>query len=326
MEETSYPPLRKMYAYLRGAESMKFSTTNTTLRLMQLRKGTIHHLNEALHDRMMPPREAGEACQQMWATCDMNRTSRGEIERLVLPTLKELWSDHGFAHLLQGQEYIKKGWDARGGGYSDTVTEQGWKGFKTNFDLAEQELRKAWSLETNDTAIPIAMITICMGQNYSRNEMEHWFKRAMEIDPACYRAVQDKAFFLEPKWHGSAEEMLEFGRECARSTRWKGNVPLILVDCHESLCRYLDKDQQPQYWLNPAVWMDLRASYERFFELNPTDISYRHNYARAAYKCGQYQVFLDQVKRFDGTNFNYFGGPEKFADMLRIAKAKTEEK
>jgi len=326
LETMPYAPIRKTYVNLRAAQALKASVTNTPPRLMQLRRATVHHLNEALHDQMMPPREAAEVCRQVWNAFELNQSIRGDIEVQLVPTLEKLWPDHGFAHLLKGELLIKKAWDSRGSGYAPTVTEEGWKGFKASLDLAEKELRKAWDLDPKDTMIPISMITICMGQGYPREEMEHWFKRAMEIDPACHSAAYVKATYLEPKWHGGEEDLLEFGRECVTSTKWKGNVPLILAEAHERLVFYEEKDQRASYWLKPGVWEDMRRSYERYFELNPTDISYRHNYAKAAYNCGQPQVFLDQLTRFDGTNYVYFGGREKFDAMIRTAQAKTATK
>lgn len=326
IEALPYAPVRKLYVNLRAAESLKASVTNTPPRLMQLRRATVHHLQESLHDESMPPLEAAEFCRQIWSSFSLNQSIREEIEAHVTPTLDRLWSNHAFAHLLKGHLLIKKAWDARGGGDAPKATEDGWKEFKASLDLAETELRRAWDLDKTDAAIPVAMITACLGLSHPREEMEVWFKRAMEIDPRSYEAAFVKSTFLEPKWHGSEEALLEFGRECVSSAQWKGSVPLVLPKAHERLALYLEKDKRDSYWLKPGVWEDTRRGYERFFELNPTDTSYRHDYARAAYNCGQYQTFLAQLPRFEGTNYSFFGGKEKFDEMVRTAQAKTGAK
>ena len=323
MESMPYSPLRKAYASLRAAEELHLSVTNFPLQLIELRRSGVHHVNETLHDRMMPPHEASDICSVLWSICGNNKMMIRQIDETVLPTLDKFWADYGFTYLLKGRVYIRKAWDARGGGYAPSVTEEGWKEFKAQLDLSEKALRKAWALDQKDANIAVSMLTICLGKSYPRREMELWFKRAMDIDPACFEAVQSKALYLEPKWLGSAQEVLQFGTECVASTRWKGKVPVILAGIHDSLCGYLDENDQPRYWQDPAVWKDLQRSYERFFELNPKNVSYRHNYARHAYLCGKYQTFLAQLTYFQGTNYAYFGGQPAFEEMIRNAQAKT---
>ena len=91
----------------------------------------------------------------------------------------------------------------------------------------------------------------------------------MALDPTDYNACSAKLYYPEPKWYGSTQDMLEFGRECVTNHAWGGNVPLILVDAHRSIQRqYVDKLEQTNYWKQPEVWTDIKASFDRFFELN----------------------------------------------------------
>ncbi|MDB6129624.1 MAG: hypothetical protein JWM04_731, partial [Verrucomicrobiales bacterium] len=80
------------------------------------------------------------------------------------------------------------------------------------------------------------------------------------------------------------------------------------------------------YWKKPGVWDDLHASFERFFELNPEAAGARHNYARAAYQCGKYDAFLEQVALFPNTNFVYFGGKDQFDNMVKTASTRAAKK
>ena len=38
--------------------------------------------------------------------------------------------------------------------------------------------------------------------------------------------------WLDPKWHGSVEEMLAFGRACAATKNWQADITLVAVDAH----------------------------------------------------------------------------------------------
>jgi hypothetical protein len=149
--------------------------------------------------------------------------------------------------------------------------------------------------------------------------MEQWFERAMALDTNYYDAAKLMSFYLEPRWHGSDEQALEFGRKCVTSTNWGGRVPLVLPELHRSLARYHKLTDSPDYWQRAEVWDDVRPAYERFFQLNPEGFGYRHDYARDAFLCGHYSEFLAQTKLFPWTNFNFFGGEGRFREMLARA-------
>ena len=60
--------------------------------------------------------------------------------------------------------------------------------------------------------------------------MEVWFNRAMALDTNNFDACMSKMQFLYPRWNGSREDMIAFGRECVASTKWGGGVPLTLAE------------------------------------------------------------------------------------------------
>ena len=64
----------------------------------------------------------------------------------------------------------------------------------------------------------------------------------------------------------------------------------------------------------------MRAAFERFFELNPDQVGWRHDYARYAFRCEQWQEFLKQTQKFPSTNHAFFGGMERFNQMVKTAQ------
>jgi hypothetical protein len=324
IEQLGYSPIRKVYVNLRAAEAAMAVTprgTNVPPRETFLRRAAIHHLNEALHDAKMPPVEADVISRQVWEIAQPSSVGRYDIEGLLIPTLKERWGDHAFACWICGSFYLDQAWRARGSGFADSVSPEGWKGFHDNLKKADEILRHGWKADPSSADIPVAMIRVCMGQNNPREEMESWFERAMTINTNSYEAVEAKAYYLLPQWFGNDEELLAFGRECVASKKWGGRVPLILPWCHHELHQYSHKDDK-NYYAKPEVWRDIQSAYERYFELNPDDDSHRHNYASDAFRCGEYGAFLEQLPKFtSGTNYKWFGGKKKFDAMVQKAIA-----
>jgi hypothetical protein len=238
----------------------------------------------------------------------------------------ENWGETSHYHGLMAEVGVLRAWNARGSGYANTVTDQGWKKMEAELAAAERHLDQAWEMGLRNRALALVGMQIELGQGKGRAVAELWFERAMQTDPDNYEACMSMAYYLEPKWHGSEEECLQFARKCAGSEVWGGQVPLVLVDVHHKLAAWKEQKNDPAYWGRPQVWTDLQDSYEKFFwvNANPEAQSYRHNYARDAFLCGKYDAFLTQVGKFtSGTNHGFFGGAAAFDGMLSRARAAT---
>ena len=92
---------------------------------------------------------------------------------------------------------------ARGTGFANTVTEAGWEGHKKHLGIAEEALRASWDADPTDPEVATEMIRVCLGRSLPRDEMELWFKRAMEADGDYRNACAAKFQYLLPKWHGT---------------------------------------------------------------------------------------------------------------------------
>jgi hypothetical protein len=65
--------------------------------------------------------------------------------------------------VFKGRFYTEYAWDARGGGYADTVTEEGCKGFYQRLALAEQALTRAYELDPTDPDAATWMLQVVLG-------------------------------------------------------------------------------------------------------------------------------------------------------------------
>ena len=70
------------------------------------------------------------------------------------------------------------------------------------------------------------------------------------------------------------------------------------------------------------MWSDIRNSFERFFELNPKNDSWRHNYALFAWRAHDWDELNRQIPLLGEINYSYFGGQETYDRMVAEAKAR----
>jgi tetratricopeptide (TPR) repeat protein len=183
--------------------------------------------------------------------------------------------------VIMASELRSYAWDARGGGYANTVTPEGWKLMSERLAQAHALLEQAWEDEPNNGYVATQMINVLLGENAEREVMERWWQRAMRADPHNFEACSNKMYFLEPKWHGSNEDMVEFGRRLLKEGNWGDRLPLQLVSAHKRAASYGDKDT---YYKDPEVWADLNTVYTGFLKRFPDAIFDRTNYAWYAYQ------------------------------------------
>lgn len=130
---------------------------------------------------------------------------------------------------LIGEFEITEAWKARGNGYADTVTAEGWKGFREHLTQACTRLSTAWQENPTVPFAAEAMITVTMGgAGLDGVDEREWFDRTTA---ACFDympAYHSLLWAYRPRWGGSHALMLTFGKACANTRRYDTFVPAIL--------------------------------------------------------------------------------------------------
>lgn len=222
---------------------------------------------------------------------------------------------------FKGHFYIKFAWDARGGGWANSVTENGWKQFGERLAIAEQALTQSWEKDHNNALAAQRMLTVELGQGKGRDRMELWYKRALAADPDDLKAVTAKMYYLEPKWHGSPQDMLGFAHELYDSHNWRGEFPFQIASAYEKLLAYVP-DPKP-ILETPEVWSDLQLLYIPYLKVFPDDASIRSKYCYYACRCGHWDVAKKQFELLgDDAISSQFGGSQQMQGFKAEAAAK----
>ncbi len=319
-----YTSIRKFYGCLRAAEALK-PTNATPSEVHTWRNGASYYLTNALTDKTMPPVEVYQACSELLTAVQNNGQQMERFYRSFEPIIFANWPSEPSLYLLKGTFYRDYAWQGRGTDWARNVKPEQWALFEERLAIAEQALNKAWEMNPKDERIATAMINVELGQGRGRERMEQWFNRAMDLNTNCYEACATKRYYLEPKWHGSPDDMLEFAHECVNSKKWGGRVPLILLDAHVALEVYLTEAERKVYWKQPEVWQDINAAFEKFFALNPKQDRWRHTWALYAYRAEQWDTLNRQLPLLGKVSYGFFGGKDEFDRMVNLAREHARE-
>jgi tetratricopeptide (TPR) repeat protein len=133
--------------------------------------------------------------------------------------------DAWIAAIIQGEYHIAEAWKARGGGWASEVTEQGWKGFGNNLELARKNLSDAYESHPEFPESAARMVTVIMGNCSGADDERVWFDRAVAAQLDYTSAYMNLLLALKPRWGGSHKRMLGLARECLATKRFDTAVP-----------------------------------------------------------------------------------------------------
>lgn len=149
---------------------------------------------------------------------------------------------------------VRRAWRERGAGVADTVTPEGWEGFKKHLAAAHRELTRAWKLRPDLPYAAREMIAVTMGGMVEKEETTKlWFERAIaaqfDYEPA-YRAL---LWAMRPRWGGSYDQMLALACACMDTARYDTGVPRIFVRACADIADELHEDWPMLYRRQPEI-------------------------------------------------------------------------
>src|SRR5262249_5278135 len=139
--------------------------------------------------------------------------------------------DPWIEHLLVAGYLYRQGWQGRGDGFANTVTDEGWGIFHSCLGQARAHLITAWGMhpEFPEAAVEMIMAYRAVG-GLDEESPRFWFDQAVAAQIDAPRAHAQLLWASRPRWGGSHEEMLKLGLECLNTRRFDTVVPEVLHD------------------------------------------------------------------------------------------------
>lgn len=119
------------------------------------------------------------------------------------------------APVALAEAYINFAWHARGDGFSDTVTESGWKLFGQRAEQAKKILEDASSLPGRCPHWYVVMQLVAKAEGWDLAKSTELFKEANAMAPDYYYYDRYLAEYMLPKWGGEEGDAAHFAEQSA---------------------------------------------------------------------------------------------------------------
>lgn len=127
-------------------------------------------------------------------------------------------------NMLLGIWHRDTGWEARGGGFASSVTEEGWRVFGAHMPQATRAFSEAHASAPQRPEAAGQLIQ-CAYAGFSDEDPAVWFERGFRAQFDWASLYEYLAEALDPRWGGTEEELLGFASWCSRCTRFDTAVP-----------------------------------------------------------------------------------------------------
>jgi hypothetical protein len=207
---------------------------------------------------------------------------RADAKMANIPELEEM------RLMVRGSFWFDYGWEARTEAFAPAVPADGFQLLEGRHGVARKAFEEAWKLRPDNEYVAVRLLEIDKSIGGDRANMELWFDRAMKANGDSRRACWSKLDWLDPKWHGTPEEMLAFGRRCRDTKNWRAGITLLCADAHWRIAG-MSGESQTKYLASPAVWADIQSVYDEYLKHHPVDDVARNKFATFCYLSAHYR-------------------------------------
>lgn len=281
-------------------------------RLPQLDESARQLLKQALHDGSIRPEDQpvfADALLSDWGN-DFFYRNGDSIPSIVAGAGD---SYHWLALVTEGERQVNAAWKDRGGGYANTVTPAGWKGFREHLVNARENFTKAWQLRPDWGFAANQMIAVSLGDS-DISEMRLWFDRTTAAQIDYTGAWKEMRWGLRRRWYGDLDSILAFGITAANTRRYDTDVPENLYYSIADLEEELKEPLGHRLYARSDIWPHLKEMYEGYIaepSQAPYRDSWRSTYSIVAYLAGKFDVARAQLEALHWqplrTNFEGWG-------------------
>jgi hypothetical protein len=146
------------------------------------------------------------------------------------------------ARIAMAESDTSYAWDARGSGYTDSVSASGWKLFEQRLEKAQAILEKAWSLPTKCPEWYLAMLDVAQGEGWDLSQQTALFGKAAAFDPTFQSYYRNHVIQLLPKWSGEEGDAAVFAGEAADKVGGEAGDILYFQIADKILCACNDPE------------------------------------------------------------------------------------
>lgn len=178
--------------------------------------------------------------------------------------------------IASGRFFITAAWNARGGGYANTVREEQWKVFNDLLEEAYETLSIAVKSEPYDPQAAVCMLTLGMAAGMPKNTAMELIDECIQKYPTYENAYQGMCVYLLPRWAGNPGDVKEF----MKYVKTKLPAPLGDIMVARMAYRVYDYTGQKLFEETGLTYEELKPSLDVLMAEYPAGLANKRMYSK----------------------------------------------
>jgi hypothetical protein len=163
------------------------------------------------------------------------------------------------ARIALAAVYDNWGQKARGGGYADTVSDDGWRVYNERLAMTAKTLVDAAKLPEKSPYWFSVMFDVALAQGWEKSQAKALLDAAISFEPSYYHAYRQYANFIAPKWYGEEGDAQAFTEQI--STQIGGEEgDFVYFELASTLACGCDVEQDRAH-LQSLSWPRIKSGY-----------------------------------------------------------------
>lgn len=172
------------------------------------------------------------------------------------------------SYVAHADFFAEYAWHARGSGYANKVTKEGWRLFGERLAKAKELLDASGGFGTKCPVWWVAYMRVALGQGWSWDDHEKLFREAKAFEPEFWPYDIAKAKYLLPRWHGQPGEWeYALGSETDRSKPQTVEAYARVVDALQNYYKNIFRESHASWPLTCDGFALMRARYPQSLEI-----------------------------------------------------------
>lgn len=218
------------------------------------------------------------------------------------------------ARVAHADFFCSYAWHARGSGFADSVTPEGWRLFKERLASAHAIVEGARKLKQKDPYLDLVALTVALGEGPAQEEYDALVEAAHAAEPTFWRYDTKRAYSLLPRWHGAPGDWESFAAKASARPDGLG------AEVYARIVLWLTGYYDDIFVESEASWSKTREGLELMLKRYPDSLTVGNQAAMLAVKAKDKAMARRVFAQLDGACVTQvWGGPERFIGALKWA-------
>ena len=200
-------------------------------------------------------------------------------------------------------------WSARGGGFANTVTPEGWQLFRERLERAEAVLQRSKKKSSGNPLWHEQYLEVALGLSWSEDKFRRLYETAVAQFPEYYPLYFQRVRYLSPRWGGSTEAFDDYVTDVVRQTEAK-HGKVMYTRLYWAFANAQGQDFA-LFEASKANWTDMKTGFEQLSQQFPKSMWNLNNFAMFACRAGDGETYRGLRKKMGNTQYT-MAWPENF--------------